>query len=99
MKGVRSDKPESYKLLGSVLHILGSGNSRSVIVRVRGKGVRDRGIEKLLNSVVVDEDRREIGRVYDIFGPVKHPYITVRLFRGVNLAELRSGGGKVFVHA
>jgi rRNA processing protein Gar1 len=28
----------------------------------------------------------KIGRVFDIFGPVKHPYIIVRPNRGINAA-------------
>lgn len=38
------------------------------------------------NSVVVDQKRTKIGRIFDVFGSVKHPYIIVRPNRGINAA-------------
>ena len=38
------------------------------------------------NSWVVDQKRTKIGKVFDIFGPVNHPYIIVRPNRGVDAA-------------
>ena len=75
--------------LGTVLHVL----NNIMVVRARGKKLRSVG--GLLNSVVMNGRNREIGRVYDIFGPVDHPYITVKVFTGVNLADLQNK--KVFV--
>ena len=93
-KGRRNkDKPKpklkGYKPLGTVLHVL----NNIMVVRARGKKLR--AVGGLLNSVVMNGHNREIGRVYDIFGPVDHPYITVKVFTGVNLADLQNK--KVFV--
>jgi len=82
-------KLKGYKPLGTVLHVL----NNIMVVRARGKKLR--AVGGLLNSVVMNGHNREIGRVYDIFGPVDHPYITVKVFTGVNLADLQNK--KVFV--
>jgi len=82
-------KLKSCKPLGTVLHVL----NNIMVVRARGKKLR--AVGGLLNSVVMNGHNREIGRVYDIFGPVDHPYITVKVFTGVNLADLQNK--KVFV--
>ena len=93
-KGRRNkDKPKpklkSCKPLGTVLHVL----NNIMVVRARRKKLR--AVGGLLNSVVMNGRNREIGRVYDIFGPVDHPYIAVKVFTGVNLADLQNK--KVFV--
>jgi len=82
-------KLKSCKPLGTVLHVL----NNIMVVRARRKKLR--AVGGLLNSVVMNGHNREIGRVYDIFGPVDHPYITVKVFTGVNLADLQNK--KVFV--
>jgi RNA-binding protein len=67
--------------LGTALHVV---QNRLI---VRGEPIE--GIETQIpktNSVVVDQKRMKIGRVFDIFGPVKHPYIIVRPNRGINAA-------------
>jgi RNA-binding protein len=38
------------------------------------------------NSWVVDQKRTRVGKVFDIFGPIDHPYIIVRPNRGVDAA-------------
>jgi RNA-binding protein len=38
------------------------------------------------NSWVVDQKRTRVGKVFDIFGPINHPYIIVRPNRGVDVA-------------
>jgi len=85
-------KRRKRKPLGNVVHVLNN------IMIVRGKRKsKSKSLEAvggLLNSVVLDGRNREIGRIYDIFGPVDHPYISVKLFTGVNqnraVADLRS---------
>ena len=86
-------KRRKRKPLGNVLHVL---KNNIMIVRGKRKSKR-KSLEAaggLLNSVVLDGRNREIGRIYDIFGPVDHPYISVKLFTGVNqnraVADLRS---------
>jgi len=39
-----------------------------------------------VNSLVVDQKKTKIGRVFDIFGPMKHPYIIVRPNKGIDAA-------------
>jgi len=39
-------------------------------------------------------DNRKIGRVYDIFGPVDQPYISIKVFKGVNEEELKGLANK-----
>ena len=39
------------------------------------------------NSWVVDQKRTRVGKVFDIFGPINHPYIIVRPNRGVDAAD------------
>ena len=38
------------------------------------------------NSWVVDQKRTRVGKVFDIFGPINHPYIIVRPNRDVDAA-------------
>lgn len=38
------------------------------------------------NSWVVDQKGTRVGKVFDIFGPINHPYIIVRPNRGVDAA-------------
>jgi len=75
-------KRRKRKPLGNVLHVLNN------IMIVRGKRKSKRksleAVSGLLNSVVLDGRNRGIGRIYDIFGPVDHPYISVKFFTGVN---------------
>ncbi len=39
-----------------------------------------------INSWVVDQKRNRIGKVFDFFGPIKHPYIIVRPNKGIDAA-------------
>lgn len=39
-----------------------------------------------VNSLVVDQKKTRIGRVFDIFGPTLHPYIIVRPNKGIDAA-------------
>ncbi|MDI6888627.1 MAG: Gar1/Naf1 family protein [Methanocellales archaeon] len=60
------------KRLGVVLH---PSSHKGLIVRSQF----EKGLPKI-NSVVVTERMEKIGEVYDVFGPVKRPYISVRLY-------------------
>jgi RNA-binding protein len=67
--------------LGTALHVV---QNRLIIRGELVEGNRTQ-IPKT-NSVVVDQKRMKIGRIFDVFGPVKHPYIIVRPNRGTNAA-------------
>jgi RNA-binding protein len=53
--------------LGRVLHI---SPSKNVIVKVENT--------PKIGETVVDENLRQIGEVFDIFGPVSSPYVAVK---------------------
>ncbi|ATZ61493.2 MAG: Gar1/Naf1 family protein [Methanosarcinales archaeon Met12] len=67
------------KRLGTVLHLLGH---KGLIVR----GESDDKMPKL-ESVVVMNNMKRIGRIYDVFGPVRHPYISIRLYDGISMSD------------
>jgi RNA-binding protein len=67
--------------LGTALHAV----QKRLIVRGEPVEGNEKNIPKP-NSVVVDQKRMKIGRIFDVFGPVKHPYIIVRPNRGTNAA-------------
>jgi RNA-binding protein len=39
-----------------------------------------------VNSWVVDQKRTKVGKIFDLFGPINHPYIIVRPNRGTDAA-------------
>lgn len=43
-----------------------------------------------MNSSVLTKKMEKIGTVYDIFGPEKDPYISVRLFRNYPAAKAKA---------
>ncbi|UCH37315.1 MAG: H/ACA RNA-protein complex protein Gar1 [Candidatus Bathyarchaeota archaeon] len=57
----------SLKKLGTVLHVSGSNK---LIIKT-GKKVKT-GVR------VFDEKLKTVGRVFEVFGPVKHPYISIK---------------------
>lgn len=74
-------KKAREKRLGTVLHIM----DKKLIVRA-GK----LKVAKIINSTVVNEDKRKIGKVYDVFGPVNHPYVGVMAFGKLKDEELKA---------
>ena len=67
--------------LGTALHVV----QKRLIVRgelLEGSEVT----APRVNSLVVDQKKIKIGRVFDIFGPMKHPYIIVRPNKGIDAA-------------
>lgn len=66
--------------LGTVLHSM----NKKLVVR-GGK----QKVKRVLNAVAVTEDKRKIGKVYDIFGPVDRPYVAIKVFAGLEEAELK----------
>ena len=63
--------------LGIALHVV----QNKLILR--GEAGGDRPI--WVNSLVVDRNKRRVGRVFEIFGPVEQPYIVVRPNRGIDV--------------
>lgn len=70
--------------LGTALHVV----QKRLIVR----GERVEGSEKeteipKMNSWVVDQKRTRIGKVFDVFGPLLHPYFIVLPNKGIDVAS------------
>ncbi|KZX12131.1 H/ACA RNA-protein complex component Gar1 [Methanobrevibacter filiformis] len=36
-------------------------------------------------ALIFDKNKKKIGKIANIFGPTKNPYISVRLFKSINL--------------
>lgn len=54
--------------LGKVLHL--SSNGGNLILKAE--------IGVSIGEPVTDKDRRVVGRVFDVFGPVSNPYVAVK---------------------
>ncbi len=75
------------KRLGTVLHVSSHGY---VVVKAE--------LFPATNSTVITKRMKKIGTVYDVFGPVKSPYVSVKPFKSISkpgLNELR--GEKVYI--
>ena len=71
------------KHLGNILHLANSGK---LIVRSEQMPPA--------HAFVYTNDKQKIGKVYNVFGPVKNPYIAVSLFKSVNRRDLESRTGE-----
>jgi len=69
------------KRLGTALHVV----QNKLIVQSEQIVGSENNIPRT-NSWVVDQKRTRVGKVFDIFGPINHPYIIVRPNRGVDAA-------------
>ncbi len=58
------------KILGTISHISNKGN---IIARSSSTPA--------LGLTVFTDDKTRIGKVHDVFGPTKEPYITIKPFR------------------
>ena len=69
------------KRLGAILHIMDN------FLVVRADSTLEHGIyhEGLL---VVNRKMKKIGRIKEIFGPVKAPYISIRMFKDITSSEI-----------
>jgi len=68
--------------------------AKRLIVRAAKTDGSEASIPRI-NSWVVDQKRIKVGKVFDIFGPIEHPYIIVRPNRGVDAAA--EDGKKLYV--
>jgi len=69
------------KRLGTALHVV----QNKLIVQTEQIVGSETNIPRT-NSLVVDQKRTKVGKVFDIFGPIDHPYIIVRPNRGIDAA-------------
>lgn len=71
------------KVLGNILHIANSGKLIAKSSQTPPAG-----------GLVFTDDKRKIGKVGDVFGPVKNPYISVNLFKSANKRDIESRFGE-----
>ncbi|MDD1757258.1 MAG: Gar1/Naf1 family protein [Methanotrichaceae archaeon] len=76
--------------LGTALHIV----QQRIIVRAEPVEESESQLLKV-NSLVVDQKRMRIGKVFDVFGPVRHPYVIVKLNKGID--AMAQVGKKLYV--
>ncbi len=82
----RKVKEQGLRELGTVLHILDDE------LIVKGRRIK---VERIINSLVVTAEKRRIGKVYDVFGPVNQPYIGIKAFEGVKEEEIKRLANKI----
>lgn len=66
--------------LGNALHVV----QNRIIVRGEPVEKSDSWVSPRNNVIVVDQNRKKVGQVFDIFGPLKHPYIIVKPKNGID---------------
>ncbi|MHA1271611.1 MAG: H/ACA ribonucleoprotein complex subunit GAR1 [Candidatus Helarchaeota archaeon] len=59
------------KRLGEVLHVF----EKNQMIIIQSEKI----INKIIKKKVVDVNINYIGKIYDIFGPIDHPYIIIKL--------------------
>ncbi|MCX9083401.1 MAG: Gar1/Naf1 family protein [Candidatus Methanoperedens sp.] len=69
------------KRLGTVLHTIDN------TLVVRADKTLDLGTLNP-NSMIITKTMRKIGKVKELFGPEKNPYISVRLFKDIKEPEI-----------
>jgi RNA-binding protein len=65
--------------LGKVLHVSKRG---SLILRT------DKTPPIGPKALVLDKEARTIGTILDVFGPVKNPYVSIRVYDGIDSYKL-----------
>ena len=71
------------KRLGTALHAV---QNKLIVQSEQAVGNGSENNISRTNSWVVDQKRTRVGKVFDIFGSINHPYIIVRPNRGVDAA-------------
>jgi RNA-binding protein len=78
------------KRLGTGLHLV----QKRLIVRGEPAEGKTADVPRA-NSVVVDQKRKKVGKIFDIFGPLARPYFVVRPNKGIDAAA--QVGRKLYV--
>ena len=75
------------KFLGNISHISNSGKLIGRSSETPPSG-----------AFVFDKDKKKIGKVFDVFGPTRNPYISIRLFKSFSLEDfVDSCGDELYV--
>ena len=64
------------KFLGNISHISNSGKLIARSSQTPPSG-----------AFVFNKDKKKIGKILDVFGPTKNPYISIKLFRSFNFKD------------
>ena len=70
------------KFLGNISHIANSGK-----LIARSSQTPPAG------ALIFNKDKKKIGKIGDVFGPTKNPYISIKLFRSFNLKDFEDKQG------
>ncbi|KZX15021.1 H/ACA RNA-protein complex component Gar1 [Methanobrevibacter cuticularis] len=70
------------KFLGNISHLSNSGK-----LIARSSQTPPAG------AFVFNKDKKKIGKVIEVFGPTKEPYISISMFRSVNLENSKLDKG------
>jgi RNA-binding protein len=70
------------KFLGNISHVSNSGK-----LIARSSETPPSG------AFIFNKDKKKIGKVWDVFGPTKNPYISIKLFRSFNLENFEDSYG------
>lgn len=71
------------KFLGNISHV---SNSRRLIAR--SSQSPPSGV------FVFNKNKKKIGKIVDIFGPTKEPYISIRVFKSINSENFKNRSGE-----
>ena len=85
------------KRLGTVLHI---SIPRGLIVRgnkPESSGSKSINKPPKLNSVVLNKEIKQIGKISGIIGPVEHPYIYIKLSKDIDPKQQINANDRVYV--
>ncbi|MDR0900109.1 MAG: Gar1/Naf1 family protein [Methanobrevibacter sp.] len=67
------------KFLGNISHLSNSG-----------KLIAKSSQTPPLGAFVFDKDKKKIGKIADVFGPTKEPYISINIFRSINSKDFEN---------
>jgi len=70
------------KFLGNISHVSNSGKLIARSSQTPPSG-----------AFIFNKDKKKIGKISDVFGPTKNPYISIKLFRSFNLKDFEDKHG------
>ncbi len=71
------------KRLGAIIHIMDN------LLIVRADSTLEHSVFRE-NLLVLTGKMKKIGKIKEIFGPVKAPYISIKMFKDINSSEIKS---------
>ncbi len=71
------------KRLGAIIHIMDN------LLIVRADSTLEHSVYRE-NLLVLTSKMKKIGKIKEIFGPVKAPFISIKMFKDINSSEIKS---------